>query len=53
MKVDIKKVCNDVNKSIPFIDLKLQQSRIRGRLEKAIKNVLDHGKYIMGPEVYE
>ena len=53
MKVDIKKVCNGVNKSIPFIDLKLQQSRIRGQLEKAIKKVLDHGKYIMGPEVFE
>ena len=33
MKEDIKKVCNDVHKSIPFIDLKLQQSKIRGRLE--------------------
>ena len=53
MKVGFKKVYNDVTKNIPFIDLKLQQNRIRGQLEKAINNVLDHGKYIMGPEVYE
>ncbi len=36
-----------------FIDLKTQQSKIREKLEKRIKFVLDHGKYIMGPEVYE
>ena len=53
MKVGFKKVYNDVTKNIPFIDLKLQQNRIRGQLEKAINNVLDHGKYIMGPEVYK
>jgi len=36
-----------------FIDLKAQQERIRPALDAAIKNVLDHGKYIMGPEVHE
>ena len=36
-----------------FIDLAAQQSRIRSKIESAIKNVLDHGKYIMGPEVFE
>jgi len=36
-----------------FIDLKTQQSKIRGRIDKRIKSVLDHGKYIMGPEVFE
>ena len=36
-----------------FIDLKAQQKRIRGKIEKRIQSVLDHGKYIMGPEVYE
>ena len=36
-----------------FIDLKTQQSKIRGKIDKRIKSVLDHGKYIMGPEVYE
>ena len=36
-----------------FIDLKTQQSKIRIKIEKRIKSVLDHGRYIMGPEVYE
>ena len=36
-----------------FIDLKAQQNRIRGKIEKRIQAVLDHGKYIMGPEVFE
>ena len=36
-----------------FIDLATQQSFIREKLEKRISNVLDHGKYIMGPEVKE
>ncbi|OJW47959.1 MAG: aminotransferase DegT [Alphaproteobacteria bacterium 41-28] len=38
---------------IPFIDLSLQQRRIRSQLEAAMLRVLDHGGYIMGPEVYE
>jgi len=38
---------------IPFIDLKTQQKRIRSKVEKSIKNVLDHGQYILGPEVKE
>ncbi len=38
---------------IPFIDLSLQQNRIRSRLEAAMLRVLDHGGYIMGPEVLE
>lgn len=36
-----------------FIDLKIQQDRIRPQIESAIQKVLDHGKYIMGPEVFE
>tara|TARA_Y100000591_G_scaffold331243_1_gene364538 strand:- start:701 stop:1831 length:1131 start_codon:yes stop_codon:yes gene_type:complete len=36
-----------------FIDLVTQQGRIRSNLEKAIKKVLDHGQYVMGPEVKE
>lgn len=38
---------------IPFIDLKAQQDLIRPQIDAAIKKVLDHGKYIMGPEVSE
>ncbi len=34
-----------------FIDLGAQQKRIRKRIEANISNILDHGKYIMGPEV--
>jgi len=36
-----------------FIDLKSQQNLIRPHIEAAIKRVLDHGQYIMGPEVLE
>ncbi len=36
---------------IAFIDLSRQQQRIRHRLDAAIACVLDHGQYIMGPEV--
>jgi UDP-2-acetamido-2-deoxy-ribo-hexuluronate aminotransferase len=36
-----------------FIDLMAQQDRIRDRLDDRIRAVLDHGKYIMGPEVSE
>ena len=39
--------------SIEFIDLKAQQNRIRAAIDSAIARVLDHGQYIMGPEVYE
>ncbi len=34
-----------------FIDLKTQQDRIRDKIEANIKTVLDHGQYIMGPEI--
>ena len=36
-----------------FIDLKKQQSLIRENLEKRLRIIFDHGKYIMGPEVLE
>jgi dTDP-4-amino-4,6-dideoxygalactose transaminase len=38
---------------IPFIDLKTQQKHIRSKIDKRIKRVLDHGQYILGPEVKE
>jgi len=34
-----------------FIDLATQQNRIRDKIEANISAVLDHGKYIMGPEI--
>ena len=36
-----------------FIDLAAQQKLIRPQLDAGIKKVLDHGQYIMGPEVKE
>ncbi len=36
---------------IEFIDLKTQRDRIREALDRAMARVLDHGQYIMGPEV--
>ena len=36
---------------IPFIDLKAQQARLRTEIDAAIARVLDHGQYILGPEV--
>lgn len=38
---------------IEFIDLARQQERIRRPLEDVLARVLDHGHYIMGPEVAE
>jgi dTDP-4-amino-4,6-dideoxygalactose transaminase len=36
---------------ISFIDLSAQQTRLQPGIDRAIKKVLDHGGYIMGPEV--
>ncbi len=38
---------------IAFIDLKAQQRRIRRRIEQRLADVLDHGRYIAGPEIDE
>lgn len=36
-----------------FIDLAAQQRRIRKSIQERIERVLDHGQYIMGPEIDE
>lgn len=36
-----------------FIDLKAQQAGIKSRIDARIQSVLDHGQYILGPEVSE
>ncbi len=36
-----------------FIDLNAQQRRIREKIDTGIKKVLDHGRYVMGPEINE
>ncbi len=40
-----------MTKPIEFIDLKTQRDRVRDRVEKGWQKVVDHGIYIMGPEV--
>ena len=39
--------------SIPFIDLKTQYRALQPQIQARINAVLDHGQYIMGPEVRE
>ncbi len=36
-----------------FVDLAAQQKRIRKKLESNISAILDHGQYIMGPEIQQ
>lgn len=38
---------------IPFIDLQAQRKRIGQRMEEAISRVLDHGRFVAGPEIDE
>jgi len=40
-------------KPIPFIDLQAQRARIAQRIDAAIGRVLNHGGFVMGPEVAE
>lgn len=39
--------------SIPFIDLKTQYQALKPQIQERINRVLEHGQYIMGPEVAE
>ena len=36
-----------------FIDLKTQRDRLRSQIDARISTVLDHGRFIMGPELVE
>ena len=40
-------------KQLEFIDLKSQYAALRENINTRIQRVLDHGQYIMGPEVAE
>jgi UDP-2-acetamido-2-deoxy-ribo-hexuluronate aminotransferase len=40
-------------KTIPFIDLKAQYQALQTQIQGQIQKVLDHGQFIMGPEVFE
>lgn len=39
--------------TIPFIDLQTQYRALQDEIDLAIRRVLEHGQYIMGPEVAE
>ena len=38
---------------IEFVDLKAQRRRIGPRMDEAIRRVVEHGRFILGPEVAE
>jgi dTDP-4-amino-4,6-dideoxygalactose transaminase len=42
-----------VSAKIPFIDLQAQYRRLKPSIDCRIQRVLDHGQYILGPEVAE
>jgi dTDP-4-amino-4,6-dideoxygalactose transaminase len=39
--------------SIPFVDLKAQYRLLKPEIDARIQGVLDHGRFIMGPEIAE
>jgi UDP-2-acetamido-2-deoxy-ribo-hexuluronate aminotransferase len=40
-----------IPRPIPFIDLQAQRRRLGARIDDAIARVVEHGQYILGPEV--
>lgn len=42
-----------MSRRLDFIDLKAQQERLRPQLMERLRRVLEHGQYILGPEVFE
>ncbi len=42
-----------MNGKLEFIDLKAQYAALKDRIAERMQRVLDHGQYIMGPEVKE
>ncbi len=39
--------------TMQFVDLKIQYQRLKSEIDSGIQRVLDHGQFILGPEVYE
>jgi len=39
--------------TIPFIDLQAQYQVLQPQIQERINRVLEHGQYIMGPEVLD
>src|SRR5436309_10179157 len=46
-------VATDTVEPIEFIDLGAQRRRIGARMDAAIRRVVEHGRFILGPEVAE
>ena len=44
-------IATEVPEPIEFIDLGAQRRRIGARMDEAIRRVVDHGRFILGPEV--
>ena len=44
-------ITDNQQEKLQFIDLARQQRRLRDKIDKAVGRVLDHGEYILGPEV--
>jgi len=40
-----------VGDALPFIDLQAQYARLKTEIDSGLQRVLDHGKFILGPEV--
>ena len=38
---------------LAFVDLQAQRRRLKGRIEAAMARVVEHGQFIMGPEIFE
>ncbi|HRK01876.1 MAG TPA: DegT/DnrJ/EryC1/StrS family aminotransferase, partial [Oligoflexia bacterium] len=43
----------ETSEKIQFIDLKAQYALVGSRIDESIRRVLQHGQYILGPEVVE
>ena len=43
----------ELRQPLPFVDLKAQYAALRQRIDERMQRVLDHGQFIMGPEVRE
>src|SRR6266851_203950 len=39
--------------TIAFVDLQAQYRELKGAIDRSIQRVLDHGQFILGPEVKE
>ena len=42
-----------MSSTMPFVDLKTQYLALKEQIARRMQRVLDHGQYIMGPEVHE